>query len=1815
MMKKKNTLLILISILFIIAIIGLISAVTITQTFYDGFEVDDLATNWTANAAYVRSQTTVQTGLWSIEVDGNVADATMEVTNGLDITNYTNCTVSSSIYIETGFDGNEYVCLDYSTDGGTSWNRDTGSDGIVGDLCQDGNVDTENAWRNISYDQTTTSGITSFKFRFRTYVNNQNEDAYIDTVNVTCWKNIAPNMTNMTQSHTTIKGGDTITFYANTSEHIINDTEGNALTLYCDNSTTPNATNTDCTGGTNTDTSYPYVLSCSFAAPTDDTTHEEFCRVYDGTDYSSAAISANYTTDSTPPTTTINNIAGDPEVTYFDTINDAHTDIILEGEASMLCRWATSDLAYSGMVNDCTISGIQANCSISGTSDEGLYTRYTSCQDSLANEQNTSQNLDIQFFVDYNAPTTTDNSTTAVVTPSYTINITEIDTVDTDPTTFYCTDTTGSCTPLTSIDNGGTITFSSSSRGKNYLRYYSTDDAGNTQTTTNKSININQLPVFLGVTDNATTVKGGSTINISANFSDGDSGQEITLYVCNSQNANQNGCIDTHYCNSTNTLNTSCILTSETDSATHTWYAFIYDELNEAAVVNFSGSYTTDSTGPVLTIVSPLNQTYSQSTITASISLDETGSWAVYSLNHTANVSMTNTTDIDWTATLTELGDNNHNITFFAKDKYGNLGNTSIRFFSINTAGSDTTAPTISIWSPVNNTYYTNAASILLNITTDENVSWAGYSINSTATANLDNYSTTNWNATYSFSEGQQNITFYANDSSNNQGRKDIFIYTDTVNPYIENFSCDSVINDSIDINCNANVSDWLGLDYAIIGHNLSGSWENSSQISLSGNASEFSYTINSANSSPGFFAAGIYVYDLSGRVNATNDVFNLTILDDTFPKIYNITYYPNSTNDLDPGTTVYVNTTIVEDYGFGEVYLMYQNASVGTWSLINMTNFSARTINTAMIYNGTFVPQSDTWYFQINATDSVGNQNISSNTSIVVATENTQNISTTIPDIKSFTIAEAGNNKSIGYIIMNNTGDDTLNFNVTITSDTIQTRMNINHTDSQTKNYTIDAGQEINISIGVNTTSLAISIYNYSMNISTSINSTTYNKQINIQNVAGPYLTTTIDTYDPTVTAGQENVEFSVSVENSGTQAATGVYLNWTLPSGFSLNSGSLNRNLGTLPIGISGTNTITVNIASDADEGYVNITAIATSTNADSSSTFKQITIGTPPTVTETTTTSTEGGGGGAATAGTAVVYDDIIEIVRGKTKEFEIQIDNPYINSSLEELTLELTGYLTQYVDVILGEIDKIKSGETKSFIVKLTIPSYEEFKDYTLTAKISGKLITPTKIQSYRETQTIKLRIQEIPKEEALASLENAKKAIELMQEAGFNIKEAESLLEQAKQKLEEGVNNNEIYNLAQKIIEIKDLAFEADDLISRIKEVLKNPRKIGLITGNVAREIINLDGEAVPTKSLLTGKAIFGSKSAKDILDLATAAFLRGDYALSIERAKSAQILLILERKGNFALFLYLYWHIILISILFFSFIGIIGHRQYQRATVSRKIIGINKEEKNIKETMKSSQKKYFSGKISASQYDRANSQHQKRLAQIKKARLNLRNKRIKILESRQILKELDSEKNQAEEEIKELQTAFYKTRKISEKEYKMQFKILNERLTEIESERATLDLVQKKEHQAHPIQEKTRQRLDKVGRKISNIIIGVKEKLHKNKKLGKIKIRKTTKETSKKIISLITKPFIRLRKKIINRDSKKGVMLIDGEVIQKLKELTKNHDCKGKWVHIVPKSKKAEMVPKQKQKEQKTAEHLLQRFDKHHEVKKDEKSY
>lgn len=162
-----------------------------------------------------------------------------------------------------------------------------------------------------------------------------------------------------------------------------------------------------------------------------------------------------------------------------------------------------------------------------------------------------------------------------------------------------------------------------------------------------------------------------------------------------------------------------------------------------------SVSFTIDTTSPTITIVLPANTTYASTTVSLNVSANENIDTWWYSLNGGSNTTFSSNTSI----TATEGA---NNIIVWGNDTVGNEGS-SIAYFSV-----DTTAPNITVYSPLATTYSTS--SIPLEVSANEIIDTWWYLLNNGTNTTFTP------NTTITATEGSNTITIWVNDSLGNIG-------------------------------------------------------------------------------------------------------------------------------------------------------------------------------------------------------------------------------------------------------------------------------------------------------------------------------------------------------------------------------------------------------------------------------------------------------------------------------------------------------------------------------------------------------------------------------------------------------------------------------------------------------------------------------------------------------------------------------------------------------------------------------------------------------------------------------------------------------------------------------------------------------------------------------------------------------------------------------------------------------------------------------------------------------------------------------------
>jgi hypothetical protein len=275
-----------------------------------------------------------------------------------------------------------------------------------------------------------------------------------------------------------------------------------------------------------------------------------------------------------------------------------------------------------------------------------------------------------------------------------------------------------------------------------------------------------------------------------------------------------------------------------------------YNNINQSSVY-----FTVDTLPPIITLESPLNQSYVQSNVDFNITVDEPLTNALFSVdggvNHTmANDSVTHYYNVSYPA----LPEGSHNVTFWVNDSFGHENSTTA-YFTV-----DITPPILFVTSPANITYPNNT--IWFNLTLNEAGSVVLVEVggvNHTLTNSSGNW----WYSNDTLSDGSYVASFYANDSAGNVNATAVYFSIDTTPPTITNSSIDKplVLVDET-INVSATVTD-TRLDSVWV--NITWPTGISDSRSMSNSSSLYFYEFNETNQT-GSYVLIVFANDTLGN-------------------------------------------------------------------------------------------------------------------------------------------------------------------------------------------------------------------------------------------------------------------------------------------------------------------------------------------------------------------------------------------------------------------------------------------------------------------------------------------------------------------------------------------------------------------------------------------------------------------------------------------------------------------------------------------------------------------------------------------------------------------------------------------------------------------------------------------------------------------------------------------------------------------------------------------------------------------------------------
>jgi hypothetical protein len=799
------------------------------------------------------------------------------------------------------------------------------------------------------------------------------------------------------------------------------------------------------------------------------------------------------------------------------------------------------------------------------------------------------------------------------------------------------------------------------------------------------------------------------------------------------------------------------------------------------------------------------------------------------------------------------------------------------------------------------------------------------------------------------------------------------------------------------------------------------------------------------------------------------------------------VTVTPNDTDSIDPfkALLVIANITDTTD-NFDTALFQWVNGS-GDWNNITLHNQSAREARFVTV-NGTFsLPSYETSItYRIWVNDTAGDDNSSANGTLSSLYDCTWNSTSDLG-------ATAGwsQNKWIGNITLNNTGDS----NYTSGSNcTLYYRLSYSLSEGRvyfdgeyvkpSTIYTVAAGGVTNVS--VNATFLG-EVNQESATINTSEvygrSATPYRttSAVIVSNQAGPYLYGSVSSSPSSVNLTGQNFSLTGYIRNlmgaadvNESNTAYNATFYWSTPSGVTNASGSAslaffphltnnsynyittNMTFSDLASFTPGTRTIALYAAgynstnktiTDAFGSHlINATANVSFECYNETDSVCVDACGNSldpdcPIATSGTTTVTAGGGGAAGRAdanpfASFIREESAFELVRGTDNSFAVEFENPY-PAALRDITIRLTGLLAEYIDVSPAYYTSLAGKAVLPITATIRAPKYFSEGTYTLTLEITGTVTTNQTRSSFTARKSIRLTILEFSREEAGGELNESARLVGQMKALNFTSAGMEKLLSE----MQAAYESNSFSSLNAKYIRLKQMFDDANDA----------SRQLDDMRAKLAQAAT--DGVRTPETTSL--------------LNLAEAAFVRGDFALALSRIKDAQLSYALEVKGEFNVLAYIRNHPVRSGGIAFAVIfGSIGTSfAVRRSLLKKKLSILGDEESLLIGLMKVVQNQCFKqGKMSMDEYQNTMSQYEGRLNKVIQDRIDAESRLanlFKLRKGRQ--KALREEAAKLREMMKDTQRMYFKEAKIETRIYENMIRGYAAKLSDVEEKLATIE--------------------------------------------------------------------------------------------------------------------------------------------------------
>ncbi|MCX6815062.1 MAG: hypothetical protein NTY20_05445 [Candidatus Aenigmarchaeota archaeon] len=771
-----------------------------------------------------------------------------------------------------------------------------------------------------------------------------------------------------------------------------------------------------------------------------------------------------------------------------------------------------------------------------------------------------------------------------------------------------------------------------------------------------------------------------------------------------------------------------------------------------------------------------------------------------------------------------------------------------------------------------------------------------------------------------------------------------------------------------------------------------------------------------------------------------------------TPPSVNEIFLSPNSTDDIDPGVTINFTANISDPSGVDTAIFQWKEAEEENWNNITMSY----NVSSGLYENATFqtIPNDmSVYYYRIWSNDTKGSSGYSPTQNVTSAVDFTWTRSPASFGIVQGMISTTGN---VGILTINNTGDRTLNF-------TLSDNWPLYYNGSDNSNFYVTNHTAITINITAdfassdseNDITIIINASHYSNPPSLSPVSLTTNATIN-SFTGGPHLTVSITEYTSMVSQSQ-TFNLSTKVKNIGNETAEGVWLNWTLPQGWSNTSGNITYFAGNISPGSFAWNNLTVTVnPSSASPGtfiiYATSVCSQNETGCQNTTGYDSKTVGVscsnsdgvcgygcsyvndndcgiPTGAPGAPETVFVGGGGGEE-----IKYimrmeaPSSLDIQRGDKKTLKVKITNDGKKTNITGISISIAGYPLTHVRISPPAISSLGYNQTGLFELEFFAPNYTRYgmHNLTLTARGTGSTIATRNLTSVENSGIVTLVVHSVHENETKTLLEEAEKAVQEMLDSGFKADKAKSLLEQARSQLSQW-DYDSSFESSKSILELKEKSFHISGLIKQAEEGIKDAESYGIQT-----------------------------PESRKMSELSKSALEREDYAKAEERANNALVSYMIESRGIETMkFLYSYWWLILAVSGSSALAAYLAYRRALKGILKGRIEDLSKEEKAVRKLLeKTQEERYKERTLSDSEYHKLMSEHESELAKIKRKKHRLVSKLISVEKPSAALKDFRKQEESLRSEIQDIQKKYYEQGGLAKSSYQKSVDELREELAE-----------------------------------------------------------------------------------------------------------------------------------------------------------------